>query len=209
MNSGNPRWLDWCSRLQAIAQTGLTYASDAYDVERYRQLREIAAEMLAAGSGASVDAIRGLLEKDSGYATPKIDVRAVVFREGRLLLVREKADGCWSPPGGWADPGESAAENVVREVWEESGFRVRALELMAVFDRTKHPHQPQFPHHVYKFFIRCELTGGEAATSYETDGVDFFAEDALPKLSIGRFTEWQAHRMFERLRNPGLPVDFD
>jgi ADP-ribose pyrophosphatase YjhB (NUDIX family) len=202
-------WLDWCSRLQAIAQTGLTFARDPYDIERYKQIRELSEEMLAAGSGAKIEFINDLLEKDAGYATPKIDVRAVVFRGDRLLLIREKTDGCWAPPGGWGDPGESLSENVVREVWEESGYRVRATKLLAVFDRAKHPHEPQFPYHIYKHFIRCEIIGGSATESIETDGAEFFAENALPELSNTRITSWQVHRMFEHLRNPNLDVDFD
>jgi len=203
------RWLAWCSRLQAIAQTGLTFAKDSYDIERYHALREIAAEMLATGSGAELGKIRDFLGQDSGYTTPKVDVRGVVFRDDKILLVRERSDGTWSLPGGWADVNASPAENVVREIREESGFETRATKLLAVWDRSKHPHVPAFPFHVYKFFLRCEIIGGTATPSSETDGIDFFAADKLPELSITRVTAAQIHRMFEHLRNPSLPTDFD
>lgn len=208
-STGNSRWLDWATRLQAIAQNGLTFAQDRYDRERYTALREIAAEMLAAGADEDISAIRDLLSSDSGYATPKVDVRGVVFGDDKLLLVRETSDGDWSLPGGWADVGESPVENVVREIREESGFETRAVKILAVFDRAKHPHEPQFPFHVYKFFILCELIGGTATPSVETDAVRFFGEGELPKLSLTRITGWQLHRLFEHHRNLQLPTDFD
>lgn len=204
-----PQWLDWSSRLQAIAQNGLTFARDPYDMERYQGIRQIAAEMLAAGSDIGLPMIRSLLDKDSGYATPKVDVRGVAFHNHKLLLVKEKSDGGWTLPGGWADIGESPAENVVREVYEESGFRTRPSKILAVFDRSKHPHQPLFPFHVYKLFIRCEIIGGSPTPSSETEDVKFFAECDFPELSVSRVTSWQLHRLFEHYRNPNLPTDFD
>ncbi len=205
----NPRWVDWSTRLQAIAQNGLTFATTPYDLERYTAIREIAAEMVAAGSGLDISTVRGLLSRDSGYATPKVDVRGAVFRDDKILLVRERAEGLWTPPGGWADVSASPAENVVREIQEESGFLTRATKVLAIFDRSKHPHEPPFAFHVYKVFILCEIVGGKAAPSSETDAVEFFAERELPPLSLGRVTEWQLHRMFEHHRNPALPTDFD
>jgi ADP-ribose pyrophosphatase YjhB (NUDIX family) len=207
--TANPKWIEWSTRLQALAQNGLTFARDGYDIERYTAIREIAAEMMAAGSDLSIETIRGLLSHDSGYATPKVDVRGVVFRDDKILLVREKAEGRWTPPGGWADVCASPAENVVREVREESGFLTRAVEVLAIFDRGKHPHEPPFAFHVYKIFILCEIVGGMATPSSETDRVGFFGENELPPLSLGRVTEWQMHRMFEHHRNPNLPTDFD
>jgi len=165
--------------------------------------------MMAAGSNLGLDMIRGLLSHDSGYATPKVDVRGVVFRDHKVLLVREKAEGLWTPPGGWADVCASPAENVVREVEEESGFLTRAVKVLAIFDRNKHPHEPPFAFHVYKFFILCEIVGGQAKASSETDRVDFFGENEIPPLSVGRVTEWQMHRIFEHHQNPNLPTDFD
>ena len=207
--SSTPRWLNWCQRLQAIAQTGLTFARDPYDRERYEALREIAVEMLAAGSDAEPAVIRDLLAAETGYATPKVDVRAVVFREDRLLFVRERSDGCWTLPGGWADVAASPAENVVREVREESGYEVRADRLLAVYDRSLHPHEPPFPFHIYKLFMLCTLVGGAPAATLETDDVGFFGEHELPELSLTRITRGQVLRMFEHHRQPGLPADFD
>jgi ADP-ribose pyrophosphatase YjhB (NUDIX family) len=210
MSTSNSRQhLDWSLRLQAIAQTGLEFATSPYDVERYNQLREIAAEMTAAQFDLEPVHIRRFFAAETGYATPKVDVRGVVFRNDKLLLVRESCEAKWTLPGGWGDVGSSPAENAVREVLEESGFEVRAQKLLAVFDRSKHPHEPPFPFHIYKMFFLCELLGGTARLSSETDGVDFFSEDALPDLSISRTTPGQIHRMFEHHRNPNLPTDFD
>jgi len=203
------RWLEWCSRLQALAQTGLTYAQDPFDIARYQALREIAAEMLATGTATDIAVTRRLLDTDSGYASPKVDVRGVVFRDGKLLLVRERSDGRWSLPGGWADVNESPAENVVREIFEESGFQTRVRKILAVFDRSKHPHEPAFPFHVYKMFLHCEIIGGAATASVETAAVGFFAEAELPELSNTRITREQILRMFEHQRQPDLPTDFD
>jgi ADP-ribose pyrophosphatase YjhB (NUDIX family) len=205
----NPRWLDWTKRLQAIAQTGLTYAADRYDIERYTELRQVAAEMLAAGSGQDVAPVLAMLTQQTGYATPKVDTRGVVFRDDQVLLVRERAEGRWTLPGGWADVCASPAENVEREVWEESGYRVRAVKLLAVFDRSKHHQEPLLPFHVYKLFMLCSLLGGEATPSFETDAIGFFSEGDLPALSLGRVTPGQLARMFEHHRNPELPADFD
>jgi ADP-ribose pyrophosphatase YjhB (NUDIX family) len=204
-----PKWLEWSKRLQAIAQNGLTFARDPFDVERYTAIREIAAEMLAQGSGLDIAVVRGVLERDSGYATAKVDVRGVVFRDDQVLLVRERADGGWTLPGGWADPCASPAENVVREVQEESGFVTRATKILAVLDRSKHPHVPPFAFHVYKIFVLCTLVGGSATQSVETDAVAFFREDAIPNLSVSRVTLAQIRRLFEHHRNPALPTDFD
>jgi ADP-ribose pyrophosphatase YjhB (NUDIX family) len=203
------QWLEWTRRLQAIAQTGLAYAHDPYDAERYAAVRDIVAEMIAAGSGADLATIKDVISKDAGYATPKIDVRGVVFRENKILLVRERADGLWTLPGGWADVNESPTESVVREVREEAGFEVRCRKLLAVFDRGKHPHEPPFLFHIYKLFIQCEIAGGSGTTGSETDQVSFFAESELPALSISRVTPWQVKRMFEHLRDPNLAADLD
>ncbi len=208
-NSNDSRWLDWSKRLQAIAQNGLTFARDHYDIDRYQAVREIVAEMLTTGSGQNISVIRGLLGQDTGYTTPKVDVRGVVFREDKILLVRERSDGKWTLPGGWADVCASPAKNVVREIFEEAGFQTRATKLLAVFDRSQHPHDPPFPFHVYKMFFLCTITGGAAKTSSETDGVEFFAETSLPDLSLTRVTPGQIKRLFEHLRAPHLPADFD
>lgn len=208
-NPTDTRWLVWCQQLQAIAQNGLTFAQDHYDIERYTRLRQIVAEMLSAGSGLEPAVVVGLLEREKDYTTPKVDVRGVVFRDDKLLLVRERSDGRWTLPGGWADVCASPAENVVREVYEESGFMTRAAKVLAVFDRSKHPHEPPFAFHVYKIFMRCTITGGEATPSSETDAVEFFGETEIPELSVTRVTSSQIKRMFEHHRNPMMATDFD
>ncbi len=204
----DPAWLDWTKRLQAIAQTGLTYTDDVYDTERYEQLRTIVAEIIASYTDADLRRVEGLLAKESGHATPKVDVRGVVFRDDRILLVRQRGEGQWSLPGGWADVGESPSEGVVREICEESGFQTRASKLLAVQDRDRHGHTP-LPFYVYRLVFLCDIVGGDAATSAETDAVDFFLETQLPELSIGRVTEKQIARLFEHHRHPDWPADFD
>jgi ADP-ribose pyrophosphatase YjhB (NUDIX family) len=203
-----PAWLRWARELQAISQTGLEYAGTAYDRDRYLAIRDIAAQMIAAGAGAQPATIATLFEREHGYATPKVDVRAAVFRDGCILMVKERTDGLWTLPGGWADVGDSPALAAVRETREESGFDVRAVKLAAVYDRNRHPHPPLI-HHAWKLFFICELLGGEARPSEETEAVEFFAEGALPPLSVQRATAGQIAHMFEHLRNRKLPTSFD
>lgn len=212
--SAEPEWVDWARRLRAIGQTGLAYPQDPYNAERYRQLLEIAAEMMAAGSGRTVESVLDLFAPQAGHATPKVDVRAAVFRADGVLLVRERSDGRWSLPGGWADVGESAAESAAREVWEESGYLVRPVRLLALLDRAKHPHPP-LADHAYKAIFGCELSGGAAGRedapphAHEIAEVGFFGERELPDLSTGRVTPGQLARLFEQHRHPEWPADFD
>lgn len=204
-----PNWLRWAKQVAALAQNGLTFSDNPYDIERYEHLREIAAEMMAEGFDLDKKSVIDLLRREQGYATPKVDVRGAAFRDGKILLVREALDGGWTLPGGWADPCQSPSEAVVREIFEESGFEARVCKLAAVYDRSKHPHLPLIPFHIYKLFFLCEITGGHATESHETTGVGFFAEDAIPDLSISRTLPFQIARMFDHLRDPALPTDFD
>lgn len=203
-----PRWLAWVREIQAVGQTGLAYSKDPYDIQRYERLRHLAREMMAAAGEVEVSAIDTLFSGEAGHATPKVDVRAAVFQENRLLLVRERSDGLWTLPGGWAEPGESPSEAIVREVKEESGYCVRATRLLAVYDRDKHGHPPHV-FHIYKLFFACEFCGGEASVSIETGAIDFFAAEAIPDLSTDRVTPAQISRLFEFHRNPDTPADFD
>lgn len=203
-----PNWLTWARKLQAIGQNGLAYSKDPFDLERFEELRELALEILQNYTDSELPRIRDLFAGEHGHATPKVDVRGVVFNEDAILLVRERADGKWTLPGGWVDVNESPSESVVREVFEESGYQTKALKLLACYDRNRHPHPPH-PYHVYKLFFSCEILGGSPSTSYETDGVDFFKQDAIPELSTGRVTSAQIDRFFEFLRSPDLPTDFD
>ncbi len=204
----NTRWLDWCRELQAIAQNGLTFGTGHFDLERYKRLQEIAAEMVGAGAGVDPGKLAKTFAEETGYTTPKVDVRGVVFRDGKILLVKEREDGGWTLPGGWADVGDTPAEAVVREIVEESGFQTRADKLLMVVDRDRQGHPPIF-HHAYKLFIRCQITGGGPADSPETEGADFFAEENIPPLSIMRTLPKQLTRLFEHLRDPNLPTDFE
>jgi len=204
----SPRWLLRAQRLAALSQNGLTFTKDPFERSRWEEVRRLAAEILADGAGAPPEQVLASLEVDTGYATPKVDVRAAVFQGNRILLVQERSDGRWTLPGGWCDVGEAPGVAAAREVEEESGYRVRTVKLLAVYDKLLHGHPPASIH-AYKLFFRCDLVGGAEATSDETSAVGFFAEDALPPLSLGRVTEAQVHRMFEHARNASMPTDFD
>jgi len=206
--AAEPAWLAIGRELKAIAQIGLTFNRDPYDRARYERIRELSAAVIAQGSGQDLRSLLAAFRAEAGYATPKVDVRAAVFADGRVLLVREVSDGFWTLPGGWADVNESPSMSAVREVVEESGFEARAVKLAAVYDYRKRNR----PHHldsIYKLFFICELTGGSARPSLETSEVAFFARNELPTLSVGRATAAQIERMFRHAEEPGLPTDFD
>lgn len=205
----DPPWLNWAKRLQAVAQTGLTFAKDPFDLERYLAIREIALEIMATGANFDLNQLRDLFAQEVGYATPKVEIRGVVFDQQKILLVKERGEGLWSLPGGWADVAESPSEAIVREIYEESGYQTKASKLLAVYDRSKHPHPRPSPYHIYRLFFRCELIGGAPTTSIETEAVDFFSKHALPPLSLGRILPSQINRMFEHYRHPDLPTDYD
>ncbi|WP_078380425.1 NUDIX hydrolase [Sutcliffiella halmapala] len=202
------KWLDWAKEIQAIAQAGLTYSKDVYDLERFQQLRELSIEMMAEQTDMKKEKIRTLFANETGYQTPKVDVRAVIFQEDKILLVQEREDAGWSLPGGWGDIGYTPSEVAVKEVKEEAGFDVKAVRLLAVFDKKCHPHPPS-PYHVYKLFIRCEIIGGEAKSGIETTKVEFFRLNDLPPLSVDRNTESQLRCMFEFLDKPEKEVLVD
>ena len=206
-----PDWLAWAREIQAIAQIGLTFSSDPYDRERYEALQSLSGRIFADAGAADLSRIAGLMAAQEGYATPKIDVRGAAFDgQGRLLMVREVQDaGRWTLPGGWGDVNLTAAENMAKEMREESGFEVRVRKLAAVWDRTRQGHGPS-PFSAYKLFFVCDIIGGAASTSLETSEVAFFAEDALPTdLSTGRVLPHQLHRMFAHWRAPGLATEFE
>ena len=205
-------WVGWVARLQAIAEAGLELTDGPYDRERYAALRALATEIAAAHlelpSPAERMALDELLAGDGGYPTPKVDVRALVRRDGEVLLVREQADGRWSLPGGWADVGWSPAAMVEREVAEESGFQVRARRLLALWDRSRHNPGP-FPWSVYKVAVACDLLGGNARPSIETLDAGWFPPGALPDLSTPRTTEAQIVRLVTLDDHPELPPELD
>jgi ADP-ribose pyrophosphatase YjhB (NUDIX family) len=203
-----PSWLETGRELRAIAQIGLTFCRDPFDRQRFERIRELAASLIARGSDEDETKVLELFRQDAGYATPKVDVRGAAFRDGRVLMVREVSDGGWTLPGGWADVNQTAAECVVREIAEESGFQARAIKLAAVHDyRKRHP--PRHVDSIYKMFFICELTGGSATPSAETSEVAFFSRHDLPALSLGRTTAEQIELVFLHAEHPELPVDFD
>jgi len=200
--------LEWAREVQAIAQNGLAFTRDPFDRERYTRLAELVAQLLAAELALPLGEARALWETERGYATPKVDVRGGVFAGERVLLVRERSDGRWTLPGGWVDVNDAPSEAVAREIYEESGYRARAVKLAALIDKNRHPHPPGV-HHIYKLFFLCELEGGSPATGIETDAVEFFPVRALPELSTGRVLATQIERLYQHRLDPSLPTDFD
>jgi len=191
------KWIEWSQKLQAIAQNGLTYSKDKFDIERFKQIQEIAAEIISDHTNHNFPKVHHYLTSEEGYATPKIDIRGAVFNDDKILMVKEVSDGLWTLPGGWADIHETPGENIEREVLEESGYKVSAKKLLAVYDRSRHGHIPLDPQYVYKMFFLCEIVSGSPRKSLETSDAGFFGLDELPDLSIARVTEKQIHRMFE------------
>lgn len=200
--------LDIGRRLLAIAKTGLHYTESAYERERYEEVVSLAAELLAMDASHAAESVREAWRLEDGYITPKLDVRGAVFRGDRVLLVRERSDGKWTLPGGFADINEWPSLSVTKEIEQESGYTARVIKLAAVYDRNKH-NAPRYLFHIWKLFFICEITGGEARESIETDGVEFFSIDELPELSTGRSTAAQIRRMYEHALNPALPAEFD
>ena len=203
-----PHWLTWAREIQAISQIGLTYSQTRFDTERYTRLSALAAEIIESQTGLTAGPTLENFLVQPGYATPKVDVRAAVIRDGCILLVQERADGRWCMPGGWADVGETPAEMVVRETWEESGFRVVARKLIGAYDGNRTGTPLSF-YHAYKLLFLCEIVGGEARPSDETLAVDFFPFDDLPSLSSERTNERHLAEVAAHLRNPHRPAAFD
>ena len=206
------RILEIARRLHALARTGQHFCRDEYDRQRYVEIEQIAAELLTDGTQVERDALLEIWRHESGYVTPKLEVRGAAFRDGRVLLVREAIDGRWTLPGGWVDVNESPSQAIEKEIEQESGFLARAVKLAALWDRARHGHGPSL-HHGWKAFFLCELTGGEARGSYETDAVGFFDPGDLPPMSLGRSTPRQVARMCEHwleyVRNRSRPTEFD
>lgn len=208
MEQDLPRWLAWAREIQALSQTGYHYAENEYQRERNRRLTEIAAEIIAAHSQLDPAALVQVFTSQTGYATPRVDVRGAVFQDGRLLLVRERADGGWTMPGGWADVGDVPSQAAEREVREEAGYVVRARQLIGVYDANRVSPMELF--HAFKVIFLCELLGGEAQSSHETSDVAFFAEDEIPDiLSAERIKPRQIADAFQAYRNPGCSAVFD
>jgi ADP-ribose pyrophosphatase YjhB (NUDIX family) len=209
MANNIPKWLGWAREIQALSQTGLTYSNSEYDVQRYHRLEEIAAEMVALKTTLPEDQIVENFRIQPGYATPKIDVRGAVFRDGKILLVQERTDGGWTMPGGWGDVGETPSAMVRREVWEESGYEVWVEKLAAVYDANRVPGVRMEFYHAYKIIFLCAIAGGKARPSNETSAVDFFDLEHLPPLSNYRTNRQMLEEVFAHYADPARPAAFD
>jgi len=207
MNSQHPNWLGWAREIFSLSQSGLTYSANPFDIERYKRLQEITAEMIESQSAISKESVLDSFSMQAGYITPKVDVRGAVVHEGKILLIQEKADGKWAMPGGWADLGNSPASVAEREVWEESGFRVKAEKVVAVIDANRI--EPLEFYHAYKIIFLCRLLDGEPRTSHETLAVDFFSLNQLPPLSFYRTNKEMLQEVFAHVENPHRPAAFD
>ena len=207
MNSSTPKWLAWAREIFSLSQSGITYSGNEYDIQRYKRLQEITAEIIASHSGTARESALESFSMQAGYITPKIDVRGAVVHEGKILLIQKRADGRWAMPGGWADLGNAPASVAEREVWEESGFRVKAEKVVAVLDANRV--EPMEFYHAYKIIFLCRLLDGEPRTSYETLAVDFFELNNLPPLSFYRTSESMLEEVFAHVKDPGRPTAFD
>lgn len=202
-------WFEIAKRLKAISQAGKFFAKDEYERKRHEDIEAICAQIFARHTDLTADTVVRLLQQDMGYPTPKVDCRGVAFQDDKVLLVLESEDGGWTLPGGWCDQGMTPSQNVAREFWEESGFEVRVVRPLAVYDRNNQGHTPPYPFSIYKLFFLCEITGGTAKTSNETSDVRFFAMNEIPPLSKGRTLEHQLYRFYEQYKTGDLTVDFD
>ena len=203
-----PRWLEISRELQNLAQTGLAFATSEYERNRYERLTEIVSEIIASNTQLEKESVRKVLMNQPGYATPKIDVRAAVMKDGNILLVQETTDSCWAMPGGWADVGDIPSEVAIRETNEESGFDVKPLKVVGVFDANRVGRQLEF-FHAFKIIFLCELISGEAKPSSETLDVKFFPLDKLPELSLNRTNMKHIEEIKLHLIDPQRKTYFD
>jgi ADP-ribose pyrophosphatase YjhB (NUDIX family) len=207
MSGQPPKWIEWAREIFSLSQAGLTYSQNEFDLDRYKRLQEITAEMIESGSELSKESVLESFSMQAGYATPKIDVRGAVVHEGKILLIQERMDECWAMPGGWADLGNAPAAVAEREVWEESGYRVKAEKVVAVIDANRI--EPMEFYHAFKIIFLCKIIGGEPRISYETLAVDFFDLNDLPPLSLFRTNEDMLREVFAHVKDPSRPTAFD
>jgi ADP-ribose pyrophosphatase YjhB (NUDIX family) len=207
MNGQQPKWIAWAREIFSLSQAGLTYSQNEFDIERYKRLQEITAEMIETQTEVSKESVLDSFSMQAGYATPKIDVRGAVVHEGKILLIQERMDEHWAMPGGWADLGNAPASVAEREVWEESGYRVKAEKVIAVLDANRI--EPMEFYHAFKIIFLCKLIGGEPQTSHETMAVNFFDMNDLPPLSLYRTNEDMLKEVFAHVSDPTRPTAFD
>ena len=201
------QWLQWAVELQAIAQSGLFYSKDKFDTERYERIREIACEMIADKAEIPLEKVKNIFACETGYQTPKIDTRAAIFKDNKILLVQE-ANQTWSLPGGWCDVDCSVKENIIKEVKEEAGLDVRVKRIIAVLDREKH-NRPVYAYKVCKIFMECEVIGGEFMENIETIGSDYFGIDELPVLAAEKNNKEQIQMCFQAMGSQNWEAIFD
>lgn len=203
----NEKWLQWAVELQSIAQAGLFYGKDPFDRERYQRIRDIAAEMISFKTEIPLEKVKDLFCCEQGYQTPKLDTRAAIFKEDKVLLVREK-NGTWSLPGGWVDVNVSVRENVIKEVKEEAGLDVRPELVIAVQDREKH-NLPVYAYKVCKIFVLCSACGGEFQENIETTESRYFGRDELPRLAEEKNNKEQIEMCFEACHSENWKTPID
>lgn len=203
-----PKWLEIAREIQQLAQTGAAFAETGYEKDRYKRLNEITAEIIEHHTTLEKESVIKTLMNHPGYATPKIDVRAAVIKDGKILLVQESTDNCWAMPGGWADVGNIPSEVAIRETKEESGFDVKPKKVIGVYDANRVGGRLEF-FHAFKIIFLCELIGGEAKTNYETLDVKFFDFNKLPPLSPNRTNEKHLDEIKHHLSNPERKTFFD
>ena len=207
MNAKPPKWIEWAREIFSLSQAGLTYSKNEFDIERYKRLQEITAEMIESQSELSKEAVLESFSMQAGYTTPKIDVRGAVIKDNKILLIQERMDERWAMPGGWADLGNAPASVAEREVWEESGYRVRAEKVVAVIDANRI--EPMEFYHAFKIIFLCSLIDGEPRVSHETLAVDFFPMDDLPPLSLYRTNEEMLREVFAHVKDSNRRTYFD
>ena len=202
------KWLKWAIEIQSLAQSGLAYTTNVYDIERYERLREISAEMIEEKSNINLEKAKDLFCNETGYQTPKIDTRAAIFKDNKILLVHEN-NGTWSLPGGWCDVLESVKSNTIKEVKEEAGLDVKATKIIAVQDRNKH-NRPIYAYGICKIFVMCEIIGGEFKENIETTEMKYFALDELPEnFANEKCTKEQVEMCFRAKDDENWKVQFD
>jgi ADP-ribose pyrophosphatase YjhB (NUDIX family) len=202
--------LDLSREIHAISRNGMTFSKDPFDVERFKQLGEIAAELISKHSLHSKEFLNKVFSAEAGYVTPKIDVRAAIFKDGKLLMVKEKQSNAWTLPGGFVDVNESLSTAAEREVLEESGLEVKARKVAAIFDHRKHGYKAHL-YHFYKMYVLCDLIGGAMKTNIETRDSTYFSKSEIESLRLdqARITKAHALRMFDHQLDQSLPTDFD
>ena len=201
------KWVAWAQELQFLSQCALTYCRDVYDIERFERIREISAEMVGELADLPVERVKDLFCDEAGYQTPKLETRAAIIEDGKILLVKER-DGRWSMPGGWVDHDQSVRDNTVKEVWEEAGLEVRATRLVALHDRNRH-NIPPYIHNICKVFVLCERLGGAFRPNVETVASGWFTPDELPPLAENRVNREQVLLCFRAAEDPDWKVEFD